>query len=74
MLVGVPKEIKPQENRVALTPAGTHALCLAVESLGVTRVAEWSKLPLAKLTKFVAGKDTLRTEDIDRLQNTLNLD
>ncbi|MCZ6647406.1 MAG: alanine dehydrogenase [SAR324 cluster bacterium] len=29
MLVGVPKEIKPQENRVALTPAGTHALCLA---------------------------------------------
>ncbi len=27
MIVGVPKEIKPQENRVALTPAGAHALC-----------------------------------------------
>ena len=26
MIVGVPKEIKPQENRVALTPAGAHAL------------------------------------------------
>ncbi|HHY76423.1 MAG TPA: alanine dehydrogenase [Firmicutes bacterium] len=25
MIVGVPKEIKPDENRVALTPAGVHA-------------------------------------------------
>ena len=26
MIVGVPKEIKEQENRVALTPAGVDAL------------------------------------------------
>jgi alanine dehydrogenase len=26
MIVGVPREIKPQEHRVALTPAGAHAL------------------------------------------------
>ncbi|MGH7311247.1 MAG: alanine dehydrogenase, partial [Candidatus Rokuibacteriota bacterium] len=26
MIVGVPKEVKPGEQRVALTPAGTHAL------------------------------------------------
>ena len=26
MRIGVPKEIKPDENRVALTPAGTYAL------------------------------------------------
>ncbi len=29
MLVGVPKEIKPDEHRVALTPAGTEALTAA---------------------------------------------
>ena len=29
MLVGVPKEIKANENRVAVTPAGAHALVLA---------------------------------------------
>ena len=29
MLIGVPKEIKPDEYRVALTPAGTEALTLA---------------------------------------------
>ena len=27
MLVGVPREIKDHEYRVALTPAGVHALC-----------------------------------------------
>ena len=27
MRIGVAKEIKPQENRVALTPAGTRELC-----------------------------------------------
>ena len=26
MLIGVPKEIKNNENRVALTPAGAHSL------------------------------------------------
>lgn len=29
MRIGVPKEIKPDENRVALTPAGAHALVSA---------------------------------------------
>ena len=29
MLIGVPKEIKPDEYRVALTPAGTEALTSA---------------------------------------------
>ncbi len=29
MIVGVPKEIKEQENRVALTPAGVDALVRA---------------------------------------------
>jgi alanine dehydrogenase len=29
MIVGVPKEMKNNENRVALTPAGVRALCLA---------------------------------------------
>ena len=27
MLVGVPREIKDQEYRAGLTPAGVHALC-----------------------------------------------
>jgi alanine dehydrogenase len=26
MIIGVPKEIKPSENRVALTPAGAYEL------------------------------------------------
>ena len=26
MIIGVPKEIKPQENRIGLTPAGAHSL------------------------------------------------
>ena len=26
MLIGIPKEIKNNENRVALTPAGVHSL------------------------------------------------
>ncbi len=29
MIVGVPKEIKNNENRVAMTPAGAHAFCQA---------------------------------------------
>ena len=29
MLIGVPREIKPDEHRVALTPAGTEALTAA---------------------------------------------
>jgi alanine dehydrogenase len=29
MLIGVPKEIKTNENRVALVPAGAEALCVA---------------------------------------------
>ncbi len=29
MIIGIPKEIKPQENRVGMTPAGIHALAAA---------------------------------------------
>ncbi|HEX9076020.1 MAG TPA: alanine dehydrogenase, partial [Anaerolineae bacterium] len=29
MIIGVPKEIKDKENRVALTPGGAHALVAA---------------------------------------------
>ncbi|MGE5264687.1 MAG: alanine dehydrogenase, partial [Acidobacteriota bacterium] len=29
MIIGVPKEIKDKENRVALTPGGVHALVSA---------------------------------------------
>ena len=39
MLIGVPKEVKPQENRVALTPAGAHALCAAGHRVLIQRSA-----------------------------------
>ena len=34
LIVGVPKEIKPDENRVALTPAGVNAFCVSGSSGG----------------------------------------
>lgn len=39
MIVGVPKEIKEQENRVALTPAGVDALVRAGHSVLVEKGA-----------------------------------
>jgi alanine dehydrogenase len=39
MIIGVPKEIKNNENRVALTPAGAEALCAAGHTLFVERGA-----------------------------------
>ncbi|CJV57382.1 alanine dehydrogenase [Streptococcus pneumoniae] len=30
MLIGIPKEIKNNENRVALTPAGVVCVCILV--------------------------------------------
>ena len=39
MRIGVPREIKPQENRVALTPAGAHALCGAGHEVLIERSA-----------------------------------
>ena len=39
MIVGVPKEIKPGEQRVALTPAGAHALTEAGHRLLIERGA-----------------------------------
>jgi alanine dehydrogenase len=39
MRIGVPKEIKPQENRVALTPAGAHSLADAGHDVLVQRGA-----------------------------------
>jgi alanine dehydrogenase len=39
MIIGVPKEIKNNENRVALTPAGAEALCAAGHTLFVEQGA-----------------------------------
>ena len=39
MLVGIPKEIKAQENRVGITPAGVHALAEAGHSVRVEKGA-----------------------------------
>ncbi|MBP2671389.1 MAG: alanine dehydrogenase, partial [candidate division NC10 bacterium] len=39
MIIGVPKEIKNNENRVALTPAGAEALCIAGHTLLIERGA-----------------------------------
>jgi len=39
MIIGVPKEIKNNENRVALTPAGAEALCAAGHTLFIERGA-----------------------------------
>jgi alanine dehydrogenase len=39
MIIGVPKEIKNNENRVALTPAGAEALCSAGHRLFVEKGA-----------------------------------
>lgn len=39
MKIGVPKEIKPQENRVGLTPAGVHSLVAAGHEVLVQKSA-----------------------------------
>ena len=39
MIIGVPREIKPGEQRVALTPAGAHALVEAGHRVTVERDA-----------------------------------
>jgi alanine dehydrogenase len=39
VIIGVPKEIKANENRVALTPAGAHALVGAGHRVLVERSA-----------------------------------
>ena len=39
MLIGVPKEIKNNESRVAITPAGVHALTLAGHQVVVEKSA-----------------------------------
>ena len=39
MLIGIPKEIKNNENRVAITPAGVHALALSGHRIVVEKSA-----------------------------------
>ncbi|KGP74842.1 alanine dehydrogenase [Desulfosporosinus sp. Tol-M] len=39
MLIGIPKEIKNNESRVAITPAGVHALTLNGHQVGVEKSA-----------------------------------
>jgi len=39
MIIGVPKEIKNNENRVAMTPAGVHAFCQAGHEVIIEKFA-----------------------------------
>ena len=39
MIIGVPKEIKNNENRVAMTPAGAHAFCQAGHEVVIEKSA-----------------------------------
>lgn len=43
MLIGIPKEIKNNENRVALTPAGVHSLVSRGQSSCPYRNKCWSR-------------------------------
>ena len=62
MLVGVPKEIKPQENRVGLTPAGVKELVRRGHSVIVERSAGiGSGIPDAEYT--AAGASLVDTAD-----------
>ena len=45
MIVGVPTEVKNNENRVALTPAGTMALTQAGDGLDDTQDRVRAKFP-----------------------------
>ena len=47
MLIGIPKEIKNNENRVALTPAGVQSLLAKGHVVLIETNA--SKLPLTKV-------------------------
>lgn len=41
MIIGIPKEIKNNENRVAITPAGVKAFCQAGHQVLVEKSAGW---------------------------------
>ena len=41
MLIGVPKEIKNNENRIGLTPAGAEALVKAGHQVVVEQGIQW---------------------------------
>lgn len=70
MIIGVPKEIKNNENRVALTPAGVHALVNARHKVLVERSAgTGSGIPDTDYLKAGAeileqSKDLYQTADI----------
>ena len=53
MIVGVPREIKPGEQRVALTPAGARALVEATQGVVVERGA--SAAAIGSMSAFSAG-------------------
>lgn len=70
MLVGVPKEIKNNESRVALTPAGAHALVARGHSVLVeTRAGEGSGFSDADYERAGASIST----DIDQLWASADL-
>ena len=65
MIIGVPKEIKPAENRVALQPSGAEILVsdghtvLIEKSAGIGSVIPPSRLPLIcrTLSTFVGAME-----------------
>jgi alanine dehydrogenase len=62
MIIGVPKEIKDNENRVALTPAGTHELTKRGHTVYVQTMAGFqSGFPDSEYTE--AGADILSTAE-----------
>ena len=47
MIIGIPKEIKNNENRVSMTPAGVFALCKAGHQV---YVEQWQELAVVLMT------------------------
>lgn len=56
MLVGVPKEIKPQENRVGLVPAGVREIVRAGSQVIIERHAGWG-ISIADEDYLAAGAE-----------------
>ncbi len=52
MIIGVPKEIKNNENRVALTPAGVNALVKNRHTVHVQRTAAFN-LPYVEVDSLI---------------------
>ena len=51
MLIGIPKEIKNNENRVALTPAGVQSLVAKGHEVSLKPMQVWALALLMQTTK-----------------------